>query len=63
MNIRFCIFTVVAVAVAFVAVSSNAYACPDYIMSCYDGNRNKQTTTCRTYRDYDGSLVTKCTSN
>lgn len=63
MNTRFRIFAVATVAVAFVAVSPNAYACPDYIMTCHDANKNKRTTTCTTYRTADGSIVTKCTSN
>jgi hypothetical protein len=64
MNTRFRTFIIAAVAVAFVAVSPNAYVvCPDYIMTCHDANKNKRTTTCTTYRAADGSIVTKCTSN
>jgi hypothetical protein len=62
MNTCFRIFATAAVAVTSVAATAPAYACPDYIMSCYAAPKSR-TTTCTTYRDADGRLVTKCTSN
>jgi hypothetical protein len=54
---------IAAIAIAMSIVgSSQAFACPDYIMSCYAGGHRSQTTTCVTYRNDNGSVVTRCTS-
>lgn len=55
------LFVVVAT-VASVTACTHAYACPDYIMSCY-ASKPKKEVTCITYRTSDGRLVTTCTWN
>lgn len=52
----------IVIALVLVATCASAYACPDYIMSCY-ASKPKKEMTCVSYERYDGSIVTTCTWN